>query len=45
MRGRKLERVRIYLKVWSIELADSKDVWGEGKAKKESRSGAQEMGG
>ena len=45
MSGRKLERFRIYLKVWSTELAVWKAIWGKGKAKKESRFGAQELRG
>lgn len=39
MSGRKLERFRIYLKVWFIELVVWKVIWGKGKVKKELRFG------
>ena len=45
MRGRKLERFGIHFKRWYIELALRNTMWGEGKAKKESRHGVQKWGG
>ena len=41
MRGRKLERFGIHFKRWYIELALRNTMWGEGKAKKESRHGSK----